>query len=37
MTSFSSLLCHLLMVSLVDVRGDGDDSVEHVMNAISLS
>lgn len=37
MTSFSSLLCHLLLVSLVDVCYDGDDHVERIVDVISLS
>lgn len=36
MTSLSGFLCHPLTVSLVDVRGDGDDRVEHIVDPVSF-
>lgn len=35
-TSFSSFLCHPLAVSLVDIRGDGDDRVEGIVNTVGF-
>lgn len=37
MTGFSHLLCYTLLMSLINVCGDNDDCVEHIMNAVSLS
>lgn len=36
MTGFSSLLCHPFPVPLVNVHGDSDDRVEHVIHSVSF-